>query len=43
MHVVSASGDHDDKWPGWARLLILIGAPLVLWGAVALVWAFLLP
>jgi len=36
--LVAVGSDRDDKWPGWVRLLIIIGAPLVLWGAIALVW-----
>jgi hypothetical protein len=38
--LIAVDSDRDDKWPGWARLLILIGAPLVLWGAIALLWVF---
>ena len=40
VHVVPVSRDRDDKWPAWVRLLILLGASLILWGAVAVVWVF---
>ena len=40
VHVVPVSREHDEKWPAWVRLLILVGASLILWGAVAVAWIF---
>jgi hypothetical protein len=40
--LVSASNVRDDKWPAWVRFLILVGASLVLWGAIVLVWVLVI-
>ncbi len=41
LHLVSGSGSRDDRWPGWVRLLMIVGASVVLWCAIALAWEFL--
>jgi hypothetical protein len=37
-HLIAVGSDRDDKWAGWVRLLILVGAPPVLWGVIVLAW-----
>jgi len=38
VHPVSVGNDRDDRWPSWARLMVVAGAALGLWGVIAVVW-----